>query len=304
MASSTSSHPAVAVVMSTYNGERYLKEQIDSILAQAYPNMLVHVRDDGSSDGTLALLADYEKRGLIEVDRGQNVGVTSSFYLGIAAVVDRADYVVLCDQDDVWHADKVERAIGALGKYPSDTPLLHYTEVNYCDGTLVRQGVSHLCRFVPRFEGLFFENCCSGNVTTINQSLAKLVLESGPERVFYHDWWIALLCACFGHLVYDPEPSVEYRRTGENVSPTGAGIKLAIHRLKEALDAKRLSPISGQLEKLLDEYGDAMADERRAALELFCTRGYRLRKALYPHCLRQTLAGEAAVRLLLLLGRL
>lgn len=290
--------------MSTYNGERYLKEQIDSILAQTYPNVLVHVRDDGSSDGTIALLAAYEREGLIEVDRGQNVGVTRSFYLGIAAVADRADYIVLCDQDDVWHADKVERAVGALRRYPSGTPLLHYTEVNYCDGALARQGVSHLCRFVPRFEGLFFENCCSGNVTTINRPLAELVLKSGPERVFYHDWWIALLCACFGHLVYDSEPSVEYRRTGENVSPTGAGIKLAIHRLEEALDAKRLSPISGQLEKLLDEYGDAMADERRAVLELFCTRGHRLRKALYPHRLRQTLAGEAAVRLLLLLGRL
>lgn len=304
MGSSTSSHPAVAVVMSTYNGERYLNEQIDSILAQTYPNMLVHVRDDGSSDGTIALLAAYEREGLIEVDRGQNVGVTRSFYLGIAAVADRADYIVLCDQDDVWHVDKVERAIGALGKYPSGTPLLHYTEVNYCDGALARQGVSHLCRFVPRFEGLFFENCCSGNVTTINQPLAELVLKSGPERVFYHDWWIALLCACFGHLVYDSEPSVEYRRTGDNVSPTGAGIKLATHRLKEALDADRLAPISRQLEKLLDEYGAVMTDERRAVLELFCTKGHRLRKALYPHRLRQTLAGEAAVRLLLMLGRL
>lgn len=290
--------------MSTYNGERYLKEQIDSILAQTYPNVLVHVRDDGSSDGTIALLAAYEREGLIEVDYGQNVGVTRSFYLGIAAVADRADYIVLCDQDDVWHADKVERAVGALRRYPSGTPLLHYTEVNYCDGALARQGVSHLCRFVPRFEGLFFENCCSGNVTTINRSLAELVLESGPERVFYHDWWIALLCACFGRLVYDPEPSVEYRRTGENVSPTGAGIKLAIHRLKEALDANRLSPISGQLEKLLDEYGDVLPNEQRATLELFCARGHRLRKALYPHRLRQTLAGEVAVRLLLLLGRL
>ncbi len=290
--------------MSTYNGERYLKEQIDSILAQTYPNVLVHVRDDGSSDGTIALLAAYEREGLIEVDYGQNAGVTRSCYLGIAAVADRADYIVLCDQDDVWHADKVERAVGALRRYPSGTPLLHYTEVNYCDGALARQGVSHLCRFVPRFEGLFFENCCSGNVTTINRSLAELVLESGPERVFYHDWWIALLCACFGRLVYDPEPSVEYRRTGENVSPTGAGIKLAIHRLKEALDANRLSPISGQLEKLLDEYGDVLPNEQRATLELFCARGHRLRKALYPHRLRQTLAGEVAVRLLLLLGRL
>lgn len=290
--------------MSTYNGERFLKEQLDSILAQTYSNVFVHVRDDGSTDGTLALLADYEQKGLIEVDRGQNVGVTRSFYLGIAAVVDRADYIVLCDQDDVWHIDKVERAVSALDGCPINIPLLHYTEVNYCDRTLTRQGVSHLCRFVPRFEGLFFENCCSGNVTTINQSLAKLVLESGPERVFYHDWWIALLCSCFGHLVYDPEPSVEYRRTGENVSPTGAGVKLAIHRLKEALDANRLSPISGQLEKLLDEYGDVMTDERRATLELFCARGHRLRKALYPHRLRQTLVGEAAVRLLLLLGRL
>ena len=88
------------------------------------------------------------------------------------------------------------------------------------------------------------------------------------------------------------------------MSPTGAGVKLAIHRLKEALDANHLSPISRQLEKLLDEYGDVMTDERRATLELFCARGHRLRKALYPHRLRQTLVGEASVRLLLLLGRL
>ena len=101
---------SVIVVMSTYNGEKHLREQIDSILAQDRQPVSLLVRDDGSTDGTVQILEEYEKQGALELIRGENLGVVGSFISLIARVADSADYIALSDQDDVWHADKLSRA--------------------------------------------------------------------------------------------------------------------------------------------------------------------------------------------------
>ena len=105
----------VAVVMSTYNGEKYLAEQLDSILAQAGVSVSLFVRDDGSTDGTRAILAEYaEKHGNVSVDFAQNVGVGNSFMNALYAVPDTFDYYAFADQDDIWLENKLIEAITLL----------------------------------------------------------------------------------------------------------------------------------------------------------------------------------------------
>lgn len=92
--------PSVAVVMSTYNGEKYVREQLDSVLGQDYGNVSVFVRDDGSSDDTVGMLEPYEREGRIQLQRGKNAGVVRSFFSLLEEVCGRFDYVAFCDQDD------------------------------------------------------------------------------------------------------------------------------------------------------------------------------------------------------------
>ena len=103
----------VAIIMSTYNGEKYIKEQLDSLFNHTYKNIEIYVRDDGSKDKTVEILREYEKNGKIHLFVKENKGFIKSFFECLS-FCDDADYYSFCDQDDVWYEDKVERAVNAL----------------------------------------------------------------------------------------------------------------------------------------------------------------------------------------------
>ena len=109
-------NPKVIICMSTYNGEKYVKEQIESLLNQTYKNLEIYVRDDGSKDNTINILEEYEKNNKIHFIKGNNVGVVKSFYECLKEAYDNAEYFAYCDQDDKWHEDKIERSISKLKK--------------------------------------------------------------------------------------------------------------------------------------------------------------------------------------------
>ena len=111
----------VAVLISTYNGEKYIKEQIDSILNQTYKNIEIVIRDDGSSDSTIEIIKEYQKKhSNIILKEGTNVGFIKSFFqlLGLAD----SDYYAYCDQDDVWMENKIELAVNALNEADNTKP--------------------------------------------------------------------------------------------------------------------------------------------------------------------------------------
>ncbi len=112
----------VIILLSTYNGEKYIEEQLQSIFAQTHwPNCKLFVRDDGSKDGTVSVLKKYEKQGMLALECGENIGFVRSFFwlINNAPV---ADYYSFADQDDVWNADKVERAVKMLEDAENDDP--------------------------------------------------------------------------------------------------------------------------------------------------------------------------------------
>lgn len=292
----------IAVVMSVYNGEAHLVEQIESVLNQVDVDVTLFVRDDGSSDGSLNILADYEKKGLIRLFRGENVGVVPSFLSLVELVDEGYSYIALCDQDDIWRSEKLNRALAVMGERDQDIPQLYCSEYIFCDAEMNQIAPSKLNRTGVNFDKMLYENMVSGNTVVINRVLADAVIQGGIEGVYCHDWWIALVASALGELTYDDYPSLYYRRTGSNVSPTGnSGINLLKYRMKTFFQRKQLTCITEQLKKLEREYGDRLSEEKRETLSRFLEGG-RLNKALFPRRLRQILVEEFALRILFLIG--
>ena len=293
--------------MSTYNGANHVAAQLDSVLAQdvtKVADLSVYVRDDGSRDDTREILQDYADKGLIHFLPGENLGVVGSFLDVLGVVPEDADYVALCDQDDVWHADKLSRALFVLGEKDQSIPQLYCSEYVFCDAEMNPQGRSHLNQTGVDFNKMLYENMVSGNTTVINRTLADAVVGAGRDGVYCHDWWLALVACALGELTYDDFASLDYRRTGSNVSPTGSGgLSLLHYRLKTFFGNDELKNITAQLQKLDENFGEQMAPEKRETLRRFLDGG-RFAKAFAPVKLRQKMPEELAVRLLFLAGKL
>lgn len=298
------STPSLAVVMSTYNGAAHVAEQLDSILAQDAPNVDIYVRDDGSSDNTVEILHTYEQKGQITLWAEPNAGVVGSFIDGITRVADRYDFVALCDQDDVWHPDKLSRALAVLAEHDQSIPQLYCAEYIYCDQDMNPGDRSHLNRIGVTFATMLYENMVSGNTTVMNQTMARMIAKAGTTGVYTHDWWMGLIATALGELTFDNFTCLDYRRTGSNVSPSGTGgVKLFLYRVRTFFQKGELSRVTEQLERLEELYADQMPADRRALLERFLRRG-RLVKAFTPRRLRQMLRDEVALRLLFIAGLL
>lgn len=295
---------SVAVVMSTYNGEKYVQEQLESVLAQDYGNLAVFVRDDGSRDDTVKVLERYERDGKISLERGKNVGVVRSFFSLLKSVAGRFNYVAFCDQDDRWHVDKVSRAVSVLAERDERVPQLYCSEYVFCDSDLRPQGKSHLNQRGVDFPTMLYENMVSGNTVLMNDALVRAVVNAGVDGVYCHDWWCALVASAIGELTFDDFASLDYRRTGANVSATGTGgMSLLRYRARKFLQGGELENVTLQLKKLESDFGTTMPMERRRLLGRFLNGG-RLTKAVTPIRLRQKKSEELALRILFLLGRL
>ena len=294
----------VAIAMSTYNGERYLREQLDSLLAQSVP-VEIYVRDDGSSDATARILKEYEGHyHNVHVFLEDNKGCTRSFLRLLSAIPNCYEYYAFCDQDDRWHADKIEKALAILEKESKNIPLLYCSEYNYCGEDMSFQSASHLNKIGVSFSKCFFENVCSGNTMVFNEATRSMVIRANPSMVYCHDWWVALVVTCFGKLYFDEAPTLNYRRTGSNVSPTGlSSFAILKYRINTFFRDGQLRLVSQQLKYFLELYSQDVPKENKGLLNR-CVYGGRFVKASTPRRFRQKPLDEIVVRLLLCLGQL
>ena len=297
--------PRVAVVMSTYNGEQYVGQQLDSVLAQDYPRVDVFVRDDGSPhEECRAVLREYAERGDITLTCGENAGVAASFLAAIAAVPAEYDYIALCDQDDVWYPNKISRAVSVLQGKDESLPQAYVAEYRYCDADMNPGERSHLNKRGVGFKDMLYENVTSGNTMVINRALAKRVNAAGIAGVYTHDWWLSLVASALGQLTFDDFVCLDYRRTGNNASASGAGTQAVLaNRIKRYVRGDELRKVTEQLLRLRQLWGDEFSPAKRELLNRFLD-GNRAGKAFAPMRLRQTLGGEVALRLLFLAVKL
>ncbi len=210
------------VLLSTYNGERFLREQLDSILNQSlYKNpewsVELVIRDDGSSDSTRDILSEYEKKHGVTCIYGENIGVIASFFELIKNMSEGADYIALSDQDDVWMEDKLESAVQVLEDEKSTKPLLYCGMCQITDEKLnPMETVFFTDHMRPAFGNALVENICTGCTAVLNQPLAALLRVGKPDFTVMHDWWIYIFGACFGKVIYDAVPHMYYRQHGKN----------------------------------------------------------------------------------------
>lgn len=296
--------PVVAVVMSTYNGAEHVKDQLDSIFDQILKPDYVIVRDDGSSDRTLDSLRPYASTGAIQLVEGINLGVVGSFLDGLAHVPAGVDFVFLSDQDDVWHKDKISRAIALVAGFDQSKPLYYCAEYTFCDAQMHKGERSHLLNGDVDLSHLMYENPTSGNTCLINRVLLDIVVSAGSKDVYCHDWWLALVASALGSVVHDDFDCLDYRRTGSNASPTGMSFfGLLRYRINTFFKKGDFDKISSQLNRLFELYGQLMIPSNRAKVQRF-VRGNRFSKAVTPYRLRQKLTDELALRLFFLFGLL
>lgn len=210
----------VAILMSTYNGERYIKEQLSSIVNQTYKNWHLYIRDDGSTDDTLKILKkfcnQYSSITLINQNSTKNLGVTTSFMTLLANT--NADYYMFSDQDDFWEKDKVKTCISSI-QGNDNIPACVFTELQVVDKELKPIRLMNNDDIWLDFRHFLFGNCVTGCTMMINQKL-KSILHIGDtnfDKIYLHDWWIAMVASAFGKLIYVKEPTILYRQHGNNV---------------------------------------------------------------------------------------
>ena len=211
----------VNILMSTYNGQQFLAEQIRSIQEQSYTDWTLFIRDDGSSDNTKEILKDFEHQDsrihLIDSDKSDNLGVIKSFHKLVNH--DRADYYFFSDQDDVWLPNKLELSLKEAQNYPVDLPLMGYMDLKVVNQDLeimtesMVKSQSHHANTELVQE--LTENTVTGGVAMINHALAEMWQET--DDILMHDWYLALLASAFGNLVFIDQPGELYRQHSDNV---------------------------------------------------------------------------------------
>jgi glycosyltransferase involved in cell wall biosynthesis len=216
------STPRIFVLMSTFNGERFVIQQIRSILEQLPPGGCIMIRDDGSSDATSALVAGLGD-DRVSLLRGENIGFARSFLTLLQAVPSDADTVFFADQDDVWLPGKIDRARKALAGF-SLHPALYCSAQMLANEQLLPFNVTPRWPRPPSFCNALSENIVTGCTAALNRTAMELVRRAGvPDRVRFHDWWLYLVISAFGTVVFDEEPTLLYRQHAGNQIGHGPG---------------------------------------------------------------------------------
>ena len=208
----------VNVLMSTYNGERYLKQQIDSILNQKGVDVSLLVRDDGSKDRTVEILKDYVKKDeRVHLYTGDNLGPTYSF-LDLVKHAPDGELYAFSDQDDYWHEDKLISAINMLNTLDMTKPALYFSNLDVVDADLNFCRLSHTkSQYQPNKYSCLAEYMPTGCTMVFNRKLVDLTNLKTPKWTTMHDVWMYLICMFFGNTVYDFTPHISYRIHGDNV---------------------------------------------------------------------------------------
>lgn len=302
-------YPKAQIVLSTYNGELYLKELLDSLLMQDYPNVQILIRDDGSKDSTLSIISAYEDLPNIEVQYGDHIGVVNSFLSLSQSVADDTEYVAFCDQDDVWMKDKLSRAVSKLEEtIPRQTPGMYCGRYVIVDEALQVRGYSQLPKRGPSLENALVQNIAAGCTTVINKAARYHILKELPCKVRMHDWWCYQVVSALGEVVYDPEPAILYRQHSSNT----IGHKLDplnkwISRLGRFIERGRLPLVTDQAVELMRIFGDDLTKDKRYLLGEFINgrdRFFaRIKYAMQGRVYRQSILDDIILRILIVLNR-
>lgn len=221
--------------MATYNGEKFLNEQIESIVNQTYKDWKLYIHDDMSSDKTVDIIKSFCKKEPYKIlylkDEDRKRGAAHSFMWLLNEV--NADYYMFCDQDDVWLEDKIEKSLNKMKdlelKNPN-TPILIHTDLCLVDekkrilSTSFWEYKKYKVDISKKFNYIFFCNIVTGCTAIINNKLKELSLPMSP-KAYMHDYWLAIVASKYGILDNIKEQTILYRQHSANVLGGGRGYK-------------------------------------------------------------------------------
>jgi glycosyltransferase involved in cell wall biosynthesis len=209
--------PLVAILLCTYNGSKFLAEQLDSLESQTHQNWVVIASDDGSTDQTIKILRQYQAKwpaGKLLIRSGPQKGFCRNF-LSLACDSEiKADYYAFCDQDDVWLPAKLEVALSnIITNQVDNVPYLYCGRTKYVNENLNPCGMSPLFVFPPSFRNALVQSIAAGNTMVFNIATKRLIEKVGVVDVPSHDWWLyQLISGVEGQVFYDCEPQLLYRQ--------------------------------------------------------------------------------------------
>jgi len=254
---------SVVVVMSTYNGEKYLNEQLKSLAKQTMKPACVFVRDDGSTDNTAKLLEEWSQstdKWLVWYQE-KNLGPGRSFMEALAKAPS-ADYYAFCDQDDVWDSDKIACAVEALEK-KEEPYKVYVSNVALANNDMQIYGQTHF-RANNTLQAALMYNQAIGCTMVINDALRKKITAYTPDYMIMHDCWIYRVCAVLGGtMVFDNDYHMKYRQHEQNYSG-GSKNKIEVwkKRINSLFGRKKHMRKNTALE-LLKGYASDMTEENR-----------------------------------------
>ena len=256
------------------HGQRFLAEQLDSIAAQTYTDWRLWVSDDGSADGTLAILEQYRTTWGIDrilVRSGPAEGFVANFLSLTCSADIRAEYYAYADQDDIWEADKLSRSIAWLASVPAGTPALYCSRTLLIDEQGQENGCSPLFSRPPGFANALVQCIGGGNTMVFNEAARDLLRQAGAGvKVITHDWWAYLVVTgCGGKVFYDSYPTVRYRQHGKNLVGSNAYVFARLLRLRMLLKGIFRDWIDLNIQALQGISG-RLTPESRRILDRFC----------------------------------
>jgi glycosyltransferase involved in cell wall biosynthesis len=212
----------VAILLSTYEGERFLVPQLHSLLSQTHRDWVLYWRDDGSTDGTRQVMRDFLKRigpeRSVVLEENMRVGATESYMrLLRRAYADGNPVLAFADQDDVWLPEKLSRGISALTTVPDEVPALYFARQVLVDASLRHIALSPRVRRAPGFPTCLTQNLATGCTVLMNREAMALLAGRSAPAAGLHDWWSYIVVAAHGgRLIADNEPTVLYRQHDSN----------------------------------------------------------------------------------------
>ena len=273
LAPSQAPQAKVAILLCTYQGQHFLEEQLMSFQAQSHRQWVLHVSDDGSSDDTRHILRRYQAllgASKMSFKDGPLQGFVSNFLSLTLGQDARADYYAYSDQDDVWEADKLERAVAWLQTVDPSVPALYCSRTRVVDDHNVSIGLSPLFEKPPSFANAIVQNIGGGNTMVFNEAARQLIAQTiNTGQVVSHDWWAYLLVSgCGGVVHYDPYPAVRYRQHADNLVGANNSWRARLFRMR-LLAQGRFKRWNDQNIAALQSLEHLMTPQNRHTLRLF-----------------------------------
>jgi len=295
----------IAVLLSSYNGEEYIEEQIESIYKQTYTDFELYIRDDGSDESFQYQLRALQERYGFYLELGENIGFVNSF-MELLSKVKNADLYAFADQDDIWLENKLQVAVDWFEEqnYQSDRPLLFHSAYD-----VIGIGRDVIERFYfPNddydFRRSITENHYSGFSMIVNTQMKAMMLRGEPEKIGYHDWWAAMIAQAFGVGYSDKRVMALHRSHGDNVTTFNFSTRCVW--LKKTLSEE--SELRRRAKEFQRCFFDELSEENQKILKLFCWNKYSfsvaIKKMFYPKRWRPVWSSEIIIRILMLVGKI